>query len=58
MTYNGSFEPLSRRGMECNASPLLQMSFESSLKFLRDASVGGKWFKKNAIFINNIEFMI
>ncbi|GLV36874.1 Son of sevenless [Carabus blaptoides fortunei] len=42
MTYNGTFEPLSRRGMECNASPLQQMSFESSLTFLKAASIQGK----------------
>lgn len=42
MTYNGFFEPLSRRGMECNASPLQQMSFEASLNFLKTATINGK----------------
>lgn len=42
MTYNGIFEPLSRKGMECNASPLQQMSFESSLNFLKMATIQGK----------------
>lgn len=42
MTFNGTFEPLSRKGMESSASPLQQMSFESSLTFLRQATVGGK----------------
>lgn len=42
MTFNGTFEPLSRKGMESNASPLQQMSFESSLAFLRAATARGK----------------
>ena len=42
MTFNGTFEPLSRKGMESSASPLQQMSFESSLTFLKNATVGGK----------------
>ncbi|KAI4454954.1 dna-directed rna polymerase [Holotrichia oblita] len=42
MTYNGTFEPLSRKGMENSASPLQQMSFESSLTFLKNATLKGK----------------
>lgn len=42
MTYNGIFEPMSRRGMEASASPLQQMSFESSLLFLKDAVLNAK----------------
>ncbi|EFA05003.1 DNA-directed RNA polymerase I subunit RPA1-like Protein [Tribolium castaneum] len=42
MTFNGTFEPLSRKGMESSASPLQQMTFESSLTFLRNATIGGK----------------
>lgn len=42
MTYNGTYEPLSRKGMESSASPLQQMSFESSLNFLKMATVNGK----------------
>jgi DNA-directed RNA polymerase I subunit RPA1 len=42
MTFNGSFEPLSRTGMDNSASPLQQMSFESSLTFLKNATTGGK----------------
>lgn len=42
MTFNGTFEPLSRKGMESSASPLQQMSFESSLTFLKSAAIGGK----------------
>ncbi|KAJ8970269.1 hypothetical protein NQ317_017164 [Molorchus minor] len=39
MTFSGSFEPLSRKGMESSASPLQQISFESSLTFLRNSTI-------------------
>ncbi|XP_057335283.1 DNA-directed RNA polymerase I subunit RPA1 [Microplitis mediator] len=42
MTFEGTFQPLSRKGMETSASPLQQMSFESSLVFLRNATLQGK----------------
>lgn len=42
MTFDGTFKPLSRTGMEFSPSPLQQMSFESSMKFLTSATVGGK----------------
>lgn len=42
MTYNGVFEPMSRKGMEACSSPLQQMSFESSLLFLKDAVLNSK----------------
>lgn len=42
MTYNGVFEPMSRKGMEASSSPLQQMSFESSLIFLREAVLNSK----------------
>ncbi|KAL4705922.1 hypothetical protein ACJJTC_017504 [Scirpophaga incertulas] len=42
MTFNGKFEPMSRKGMESSASPLQQMSFESSLIFLKDAVINSK----------------
>ncbi|CAB0034651.1 unnamed protein product [Trichogramma brassicae] len=42
MTFDGSFQPLSRKGIESSASPIQQMSFESSLQFLRQATVEGK----------------
>lgn len=38
MTFNGAFQPLSRKGMEHSASPLQQMSFETCLQFLRNAA--------------------
>ncbi|XP_023936707.1 DNA-directed RNA polymerase I subunit RPA1 [Bicyclus anynana] len=42
MTYNGIFEPMSRKGMEASTSPLQQMSFESSMIFLREAVLNSK----------------
>lgn len=42
MTYNGIFEPMSRKGMEASTSPLQQMSFESSLIFLKEAVLNAK----------------
>uniref|UniRef100_A0A2M4B8J3 DNA-directed RNA polymerase subunit n=1 Tax=Anopheles marajoara TaxID=58244 RepID=A0A2M4B8J3_9DIPT len=41
MTSNGTFQAMSRTGMENSASPLQQMSFESSLKFLKSAMLKG-----------------
>lgn len=42
MTFDGTFKPLSRTGMEFSPSPFQQMSFESSMKFLTSATVAGK----------------
>jgi len=42
MTYDGTFRPLSRMGMEYSTSPLQQMSFESALPFLKKAVVKSK----------------
>lgn len=42
MTFDGRYQPLSRKGMEGSASPLQQMSFESSLNFLKNAALEGK----------------
>ncbi|XP_015588786.1 DNA-directed RNA polymerase I subunit RPA1 [Cephus cinctus] len=42
MTFDGNYQPLSRKGMEDSASPLQQMSFESSLNFLKNATLQGK----------------
>lgn len=42
MTFDGTVKPLSRVGMQSSASPLQQISFESSLKFLKEATVYGK----------------
>lgn len=37
MTWSGQYKPLSRKGLEGSTSPLQQMSFESSLGFLKSA---------------------
>lgn len=42
MTFVGSYEGLSRRGMEASASPLQQMSFESTLAFMQGALIRGR----------------
>lgn len=42
MTSDGTFQPMSRRGMESSASPLQQLSFESALQFLKVATVQGR----------------
>ncbi|XP_017486749.1 PREDICTED: DNA-directed RNA polymerase I subunit RPA1 [Rhagoletis zephyria] len=42
MTFDGTFQPLSRKGMEHSSSPLQQMSFESCLQFLKNASGSGR----------------
>lgn len=44
MTFDGTFQPLSRKGMENSASPLQQISFESSLAFLKSATLQGNRF--------------
>lgn len=44
MTFDGTFQPLSRKGMENSASPLQQISFESSLAFLKSATLQGNEF--------------
>jgi DNA-directed RNA polymerase beta' subunit len=41
MTHEGGFRPLSRLGMSSSASPLLRMSFESTVKFLTEAAMFG-----------------
>ncbi|GLH02960.1 DNA-directed RNA polymerase I subunit RPA1, partial [Gryllus bimaculatus] len=42
MTFLGTYEPLSKRGIESASSPLQQMSFESSLSFLQTATLRGR----------------
>jgi DNA-directed RNA polymerase I subunit RPA1 len=41
MTFDGGYKPLSRTGMESSSSPLLQMSFETTVNFLKNAAVLG-----------------
>lgn len=51
MTFDGQFQPMSRKGMEFSASPLQQITFESSLQFLKNATFQG------SIFCNLILFL-
>jgi DNA-directed RNA polymerase I subunit RPA1 len=39
MTFNGGFKAMNRGGMEHSSSPLLQMSFETTVTFLRQAAI-------------------
>ena len=41
MTFSGSYRPFNRFGMESNSSPLQQMSFETTMKFLKNAAQQG-----------------
>lgn len=40
MCFNGSINPLSRNGIQHSSSPLLKMSFETTMKFMIDACLG------------------
>merc|ERR1719419_283189 len=42
MTFDGTYKPFNRVGIENNASPLQQMTFETAMGFLRAATLGGK----------------
>lgn len=42
MTHEGGYKPLNRSGIESCASPLLKMSFETTMKFLHDATIHGE----------------
>lgn len=39
MTYNGGYRPFNRLGMAENPSPLLRMSFETTMSFLTDSAM-------------------
>lgn len=41
MTYDGQYKPFNRIGMETNSSPLQQMSFETTIHFLKRAAIAG-----------------
>jgi DNA-directed RNA polymerase I subunit RPA1 len=43
MTFEGDYKPLSRVGIEANTSPLLKMSFETTMHFLTEASKAGHY---------------
>ncbi|KAM4048816.1 DNA-directed RNA polymerase I subunit RPA1 [Anomaloglossus baeobatrachus] len=41
MCFEGTYRPLNRYGMQSSSSPFQQMTFETSYKFLKDATVTG-----------------
>ncbi|XP_026503885.1 DNA-directed RNA polymerase I subunit RPA1 [Terrapene carolina triunguis] len=41
MCFEGVYKPLNRFGMQSNSSPLQQMTFETSYKFLKEATMMG-----------------
>ena len=41
MTFEGGYRPMNRMGIEGSASPFLKMSFETCMKFLKQATVDG-----------------
>ncbi|XP_062988010.1 DNA-directed RNA polymerase I subunit RPA1 [Elgaria multicarinata webbii] len=41
MCFEGVYKPLNRFGMQSNSSPLQQMTFETSFKFLKEATMLG-----------------
>lgn len=42
MTYDGTYQPLNRKGIEASPSPLQQMSFESSLGFMKSSVLNAR----------------
>lgn len=49
MCFEGVYKPLNRFGIQSSSSPLQQMTFETSYKFLKEATMMGKWFSLNYI---------
>jgi len=43
MTFSGVYRPFNRIGIESSASPLQQMSFETVVSFLREATLSGMY---------------
>ncbi|KNC79596.1 hypothetical protein SARC_08015 [Sphaeroforma arctica JP610] len=41
MTFEGGYKPFNRVGIESNTSPMAQMSFETTMHFMRSAIVSG-----------------
>lgn len=41
MTFEGSYKPFNRVGLEANSSPLQKMSFETTMHFLKTATLTG-----------------
>ena len=42
MTHEGAYKPLNRSGIESNASPLLKMSFETTMHFMQQSVLLGE----------------
>ena len=42
MTFEGSYKPFNRQGIESNPFPLQKMTFETTTHFLREASAFGR----------------
>ena len=42
MCFEGVYKPLNRHGIQSSSSPLQQMTFETSYKFLKEATMMGK----------------
>ena len=42
MTFEGRYKPFNRIGMETNSSPLQKMSFETTMQFLKNATIAGE----------------
>ncbi|XP_022539298.2 DNA-directed RNA polymerase I subunit RPA1 [Astyanax mexicanus] len=48
MCFEGVYKPLNRLGIQSNSSPLQQMTFETSFKFLKEATMLGSYDKLNS----------
>lgn len=59
MCFEGVYKPLNRFGMQSNSSPLQQMTFETSYKFLKQATMlGMKDFQKELLIGENSSFSL
>lgn len=43
MTRSGGLTPFTRTGIRASTSPFAKMSFETTVRFLRDAVLDGDW---------------
>lgn len=43
MTFEGGYKPFNRTGIEASTSPFLKMSFETTMRFLTEASKSGHY---------------
>lgn len=41
MTFEGTYKPFNRIGIEANSSPFQKMSFETTMHFLKSATIAG-----------------